>query len=198
MSIKLNIGGGKGHPRLPGWTIVDLRDTADLRLDITRQPLPFGADSVDVIFTSHTLEHIPPQKLGFVLAEFARVLKPASRGGVLRIAVPDIALACRAYLDRDLAFFQRAEVTPFDRAAPIGGQLMSWFYSTSAVGNGHVHCFDEEYLAHWLNRHGFTRTRRCAFRQSSLEELRSDAFDRHPNESLFMEAWKPQATPAAA
>ncbi len=188
-SIKLNIGGGKGHPRLDGWTIVDLRDTADLKLDITAQPLPYANGSVDVIFTSHTFEHIPPQKLGFVLDECSRVLRPQT--GLFRIGVPDIALATKAYVNDDRSFFARSEVTPFDANAPIGGLLMSWFYSTSAIGSGHAHCFDEHYLAYWLAKHGFERIERSAFGQSSLLELRSDAFDRHPNDTLFIEARVP-------
>lgn len=193
--IKINVGGGKGHPRLPGWSIVDLREGADVRMDITRDRLPFADRSVETIFTSHTLEHIPPQSLGFVLSEFARVLRPE---GLLRIGVPDIELATRAYVNNDRGFFERSEVTPMDRGAPLGGLLMSWFYSTSAVGSGHVHCFDEAYLRHWLAKHGFTGIVRSAFRQSQDEELRSEAFDRHPNDTLFMEARRAGAVIAAA
>lgn len=184
-ATKLNVGGGKGHPRLPGWAIVDLRETADIRVDISRDPLPFADGTIEVIFTSHTLEHIVPQRLGFVLDEFRRVLRP---GGVLRIGVPDIALAVRAYATNDRAFFDRSEVTPFDRSAPLGGLLMSWFYSTSAVGQGHVHCFDEAYMRWWLEKHRFGAITRSEFRRSAVEELRSEDFDRHPSDTLFMEA----------
>lgn len=186
--LKLNVGGGKGHDKVPGWLIVDLRESADVRLDLTSQPLPFEDASAETIFTSHTLEHIPPASLEFVLSEFRRVLSP---WGVLRIGVPDIALATKAYVENDRTFFERSEVTPFDRQAPIGGLLMSWFYSTSKVGHGHVHCFDENYLRYWLDRCGFT-SRRCAYRKSSVAELRTPDFDRHPNDTLFMEA-KPAA-----
>lgn len=193
--IKLNVGGGKGHPKLPGWLIVDLRDSADVRIDLTKDRLPFDDGTVDVVFTSHTLEHIPPQSLGFVLGEFARVLKP---GGVLRIGVPDIALATRAYVNNDRTFFERSEVTPFDREAPIGGLLMSWFYSTSQVGHGHVHCFDEAYLKHWLTRFGFDEITRSSFRASRDEELRGEHFDRHPGDTLFMEAVRGRGVAAKA
>ena len=192
---KLNVGGGKGHPKLSGWTIVDMRDSADLVLDISSQRLPFDDASVDVVFTSHTLEHILPQKLGFVLDEFRRVLKPGRRtetgftGGILRVAVPDISLAIRAYSAGDRSFYEKSEVTVRDREAPIGGLLAAWFYSISAVGNGHVHCFDEAYMAYWLNKHGFNRVVRSAFRASLLPELRTDAFDRHPHDSLYVDAW---------
>lgn len=199
--VKLNIGGGKGHPKLPGWTIVDLRDSADLRLNIASEALPFADNSVDVIFTSHTLEHIAPQSLPFVLDEFYRVIKPGGMrdvsggdaafvGGIVRIAVPDIASACRAYSEGNRKFFETSELTYREPDAPIGGLLASWFYSTSTIGNGHCHCFDDGYLKWWLTRHRFTTAVRSAYRKSMLPELRSDAFDRHPNDSLFMEAWK--------
>ncbi|GMV24037.1 MAG: hypothetical protein AMXMBFR58_00680 [Phycisphaerae bacterium] len=200
---KLNIGGGKGHPRLEGWTIVDLRDTADLVHDITAAPLPYPDHSVDVLFTSHTLEHILPARLGFVLDEFRRVLKPGRlkdgqfSGGLLRVVVPDISLAIRAYTQNDRTFFDRSEVTVRDREAPLGGLLASWFYSISSVGNGHVHCFDHDYLAYWLQKHGFDECRRSSYRSSLLPELRSDAFDRHPNDSLYMDAWFETASPGA-
>ena len=194
--VKLNVGGGKGHEKTEGWTVVDLRDSAEVILDLTAQRLPFADGAVDVIFTSHTLEHIYPQRLHFVLTEFARVLHPAH--GLVRIGVPDIELAIRAYQAQDYGFFLGgSEVTVADREAPIGGLLASWLYSTRRFddpqlrhGEGHVHCFDEEHLAHWLRRAGFRCVWRSAYRQSALPELQGEAFDRHPNETLFMEAMR--------
>lgn len=188
---KLNVGGGKGHPPVPGWQIVDLRErTADVVVDIAHEELPFEDDSVAAIFCSHTLEHIPRARLSFVLGEFRRVLH---REGLLRVAVPDIELAIRAYLERDWSFFAASEVTPADPDVPLGGLLASWFYSTrpnEAHGFGHVHCFDYEYLAHWLRMAGFGRIWRSRYRGSALEELRGEQFDRHPEDSLFVEATK--------
>jgi len=193
--IKLNIGGGKEHRKVDGWTIIDLRESADVVLDITKERLPYENDTVDVIFTSHTLEHIYPQKLGFVLSEFYRMLKPEV--GLLRIGVPDIEMAIRAYVSRDYGFFQVSDVGQYDSQAPIGGLLASWFYSTRIFkdpelhhGEGHVHCFDYEYLEQWLRKCGFRRVWRSAYRQSVLTELRGEAFDRHPNDTLFLEAVK--------
>jgi hypothetical protein len=194
-SIRLNIGGGKGHPRVDGWMIVDLRESADLVLDITKARLPYDDNTVDVIFTSHILEHIYPQQLGFVLSEFYRVLK--SDVGLLRIGVPDIEMAIQAYVSEDYGFFQASDIAEYDPKAPLGGLLASWFYSTRIFndpelrhGEGHVHCFDYDYLAYWLKGVGFRRVWRSAYRQSALPELRGDAFDRHPNDTLFVEAMK--------
>ena len=194
-TVKLNIGGGKGHLRVDGWTIVDLRESADVVLDITQTQLPYDDNCVDVIFISHTLEHIYPQRLGFILGEFYRVLRPDV--GLLRIGVPDIELAIQAYSSRDYGFFRVSDVGQYDSQAPIGGLLASWFYSTRIFkdpelrhGEGHVHCFDYEYLAYWLTQAGFRRVWRSAYRRSILPELRGEAFDRHPNDTLFVEAVK--------
>jgi hypothetical protein len=190
--LKLNVGGGKGHPAVPGWTIVDLREaSADVVLDISNEPLPYPDDSVAAIFCSHTLEHIDRRRLAFVLSEFHRVLH--RREGLVRIAVPDIALAIRAYVEGDDLFFKSSEVAQPEPDAPLGGLLASWFYSTrkdTKHGHGHVHCFDYGYLESWLRDAGFGRVWRSAYRQSILPELRGEAFDRHPGDSLFVEAVK--------
>jgi SAM-dependent methyltransferase len=192
VGTKLNVGGGKGHPPVPGWQIVDLREsTADVVLDISKEPLPFDDDSVAAIFCSHTLEHIPRDRLAFVLSEFHRVLRPGD--GLLRVLVPDIDRAIRAYQERDYAFFAASEVTQADPDAPLGGLLASWFYSTrpdERHGGGHVHCFDYEYMAEWLRDAGFSRIWRSSYRGSVVAELRGDAFDRHPGDSLCVEAVK--------
>ena len=194
--IKLNIGGGKGHKKKDGWKIIDLRErTADIAMDISSRKLPFEDGSVSVIFASHVLEHIYPQKLEFVLREFYRVLK--SPGGLLRISVPDIAKAISAYTRKDHSFFAQSTITPFKDNLPLGGLLAGWFYSTRIFedpecrhGHGHVHCFDKNYMAWWLRKCGFLSVWESFYRQSIVEELREDGFDLHKDDSLFMEALK--------
>lgn len=194
-ATRLNVGGGKNHPVVTGWTVVDLRASADIRLDITAQPLPLADSSAALIFCSHVLEHIPPHRLGFVLAEFFRVLQP---GGLLRLAVPDIEKAARAYAAGDAAFFQRAKIGDRNPDLPLGGQLAQWFYSSridpeeeKGKGLGHVHGFDFDYLRYWLEAAGFDPVVRSSYRDSACPELTGDAFDRHPEASLFVEAMKP-------
>ncbi|TFB11129.1 methyltransferase domain-containing protein [Candidatus Marinimicrobia bacterium MT.SAG.3] len=193
--IKLNIGGGKGHPKLEGWSIVDLRDTADIRMNITKDPLPFDDNSVDVIFCSHTLEHIFPVQLDYVLGQFYRVLKPGK--SILRILVPDIALAIEAYSEKNEQFFYDGEVGLVEKNVPITGLLASWLYSSRIFkdpegkgGQGHVHCFDYDYMHFRLTRIGFETVWQSQFSGSVLPELRSQDFDRHPHDSLCVEAMK--------
>ncbi len=195
-AVKLNIGGGKGHPNFDDWTVVDLREsTADIVLDITKEPLPFKNDSVDVILASHILEHIYPQQLEGVLQEFCRVLKPNS--GLLRISVPDIRKAIDAYLNKDYSFYSKSTIGTFEKYLPLGGLLASWFYSTRVFkdpslkyGDGHVHCFDRNYLGWWLHRAGFNYVWESCYKGSIVKDLHRDGIDLHENDSLYVEAIK--------
>ena len=192
--IKLNVGGAKGHPKMSGWIVVDMRSHADVVMDISKQSLPYEDDEVDLIFCSHTLEHIIPQRLDYVLKEFHRVLNKTT--GLLRISVPDIEIAINAYKERDLLFFENSEVAPNFKDAPMGGLFASWCYSTrldrlsgeESEMRGHVHCFDYDYLAWCLSRSKFEKVWRSQPRRSACPELRNSGFDRHLSESLFVEA----------
>ena len=57
--------------------------------------IPFEADSVDVVYHSHVLEHLDRDVAEDFLSEVRRVLKP---GGIHRMVVPDLEKACRAYI----------------------------------------------------------------------------------------------------
>lgn len=65
------------------------------RADILRG-LPLADDSMDVVYHSHLLEHLPPQAATPFLAECRRVLRP---GGIVRVVVPDLEAMVRAYLE---------------------------------------------------------------------------------------------------
>jgi len=62
----------------------DPRTRPDIVRNIERG-LPFSDNTVDEIFSRHTLEHIDPEYIHFVMFEMWRVLKP---GGRLKVIVP--------------------------------------------------------------------------------------------------------------
>lgn len=90
--VCLNVGSG-GHS-LPGFVDLDvpspsydhLRTQPFTPYDIRQDPMPFADSSVDVIYSSHVIEHVEDRHVLTFLSEASRVLKP---GGVLRIATPD-------------------------------------------------------------------------------------------------------------
>ena len=57
--------------------------------------IPFGDDSIDVVYHSHLLEHFDRDVAGEFLLDVKRVLKP---GGIHRIVVPDLEIICSAYI----------------------------------------------------------------------------------------------------
>lgn len=57
--------------------------------------IPFPADSIDVVYHSHFLEHLDRDVAKVFLTEVKRVLKS---GGIQRIVVPDFEQAGRAYM----------------------------------------------------------------------------------------------------
>jgi SAM-dependent methyltransferase len=69
--IKLNIGAGITY--IPGFINIDILPHADICLDLNKDRLPFEDNSVEVVFSYHTLEHI--KEYLYALKEIYRVLK---------------------------------------------------------------------------------------------------------------------------
>ena len=89
----LNIGCGASF--FKEWTNVDLRGREYVDSYDIRRSLPYPDDSFDAVYSSHVLEHLTPGEGRNLVSEMYRVLK---RGGVCRIAVPDLERICVEYL----------------------------------------------------------------------------------------------------
>ena len=107
--VKVNLGCGNHTPE--GWVNVDYAFGARLakvpcfrainkkiglfqmdwddriKIHDLRRTFPFDDASVNVVYTSHTLEHFSKQDGERFLRECHRVLKP---GGIIRVVVPDL------------------------------------------------------------------------------------------------------------
>lgn len=90
--LKLNIGGGDPNSdryiEREGYTLVDRHVGKEA------YPLDYPDGCADEILASHVLEHFPYEQVQDVVNEWARVLKP---GGLLKIAVPDLAWILKHY-----------------------------------------------------------------------------------------------------
>ena len=82
--MKLNVA--SGFKRKEDYINIDSdpRTNPDIVRNIERG-LPFSDNQVDEILSEHTLEHINPDLIHFVMFEFWRVLK---QGGRLKVIVP--------------------------------------------------------------------------------------------------------------
>lgn len=78
---------GCGRKKVDGAIGVDFSSMsdADIVLDLNNQPLPFDDNSVDFVYSSHTLEHLSLDGFFNVMREAYRVLRP---GAQFKIVVP--------------------------------------------------------------------------------------------------------------
>lgn len=128
-----------------GGTYVDSRDWLNLDFHSNTpaviatnlsKPLPIPDNSLEVVYSSHFLEHVPLSEVPALLGEIYRVLKP---GGVVRLVVPDFENIAREYLsqldsgDEEKAFFCMVELLDQCIRKKSGGQLAGFLgYGPSA------------------------------------------------------------------
>ena len=82
--MKLNVACGLKYDRNYINIDSDRRIPADIYRDIERG-LPFSDNTIEEIKSEHTLEHVNPDLIHFVMYEFWRVLK---KDGLLKVVVP--------------------------------------------------------------------------------------------------------------
>ncbi|MFN9645812.1 MAG: class I SAM-dependent methyltransferase [Cyanobacteriota bacterium] len=128
----VNLGCGPVFVAEPEWINFDFvsRSRHVLSADLL-QPLPLESRSVDAVYSSHFIEHIPRDNVHTVLNECARVLKP---GGILRLVMPDFEEMCAAYLmyrqkgDHEKADFLVIEIIDQSVRRYPGGELGKYYH----------------------------------------------------------------------
>ncbi|WP_457608468.1 class I SAM-dependent methyltransferase [Nitratifractor sp.] len=146
--MKLHLGCGRKY--IPGFVHIDLQDFDHIDYRRSVDDLGFLEDnSVELIYSSHVLEHFGRHEYRRVLREWYRVLRP---GGILRIAVPDFEAVARYYMEKD----QNIELL---LGLVMGGQKEGEF-------DYHKMIFDEKMLSKVLKEIGFSQIRRYDWRET--------------------------------
>lgn len=176
-----NLNVGCGPNGRPGFINVDYawQPGVDFCCDITK-PLPFGSQSSNGIFSEHCLEHVPPDKALFFLKECFRILKP---GKILRLAVPDVELYIKIYLDR---ISGGDSVFPYQSADE---KLPMMSLNRIFRAHGHQYSYDYATLNYFCSLAGFAEIQRRKFRQGSNPDLLLDS-EWRSIESLYIECTK--------
>lgn len=169
--MKLNLGGGANWSS-SGWTNLDIDLGHNLRQD---NPLPYPDNSVDAIFCSHVLEHMPVDDARRLITACYRVLRPE---GLLRLVVPDCQKFAEEWLKGcDAIFTENRFLTPhfssFTHCFQEMGGNASSLNEPSIIQ--HYHFWDHWTLAWLLVRCGFGNVWASKFSESRLEELRAVA-----------------------
>lgn len=94
----VNIGCGESFITDKSWVNLDyLSNHPSVKQGNLLEKLPFINNSVDVIYSSHFLEHIPPRKVPLFLQECYRILKS---NGKIRLVLPDLENLCKEYIQQ--------------------------------------------------------------------------------------------------
>lgn len=180
MEKRLHWGCGPITPY--GWINSDIAafPGVDVVADVL-QGLPFPDHEFDVIVSIHVLPEIPYRQLDAALRELRRILKP---GGTLRLSLPDMDKAIRAYLERDVDYFF---LIPDEQVQCLSGKMivqLLWHGVSRSM-------FTAEFIQELLARNGFVDIRHCGFRETKSQRQGITDLDDRELESLFVEASKP-------
>ena len=103
---------GAGNFRHPAWTNVDHKSdwykksqgkSVGINWDLlSLTPIEVQSNSAEVVYSSHTVEHITDETALNMFKESHRILK---KNGIFRLTMPDIDLHFRAYKEDDRHFF---------------------------------------------------------------------------------------------
>ena len=146
--------------------------------------IPHADDSVDVVYSSHMLEHLDQQDAKKCLLEIYRVLK---KGGILRLALPDIEAKIEEYIktkDAD-TFIQETYLT-----VPTPKSLIQRLYFFFIGPRHHLWMYDSESLKKLLIDCGFNDPVSLSAGETTITEPDNLTLHERADDSFYTEAKK--------
>lgn len=151
-----------------------------------RNGIPYADNSVDLVRSSHLIEHVTLEDAHNLCREIYRVLKP---GGFARILTPDSKLIIKHYLKNDMSFFNQIQPSEYIIAPTEGERLSRILFSGDYQ---HRAVYDFGMLKSFLHEAGFELGKvylvGAGFSWSPV--MQNEAPDRHTEVSLIVEAIK--------
>jgi hypothetical protein len=159
---------------------------ADIRYGDGAAGLPLASASVEVLYSSHMLEHLDREEAVRFLAEARRLLVS---GGVLRVAVPDLRMLAEKYLaSGDAEAFMGSTSLTIEKPKGLFAKLKYIFFTGF---RNHHWMYDSASLAKLLIEAGFRNPITLLPGQTTISEPGSlDLRERH-EDSLYVEARNP-------
>jgi SAM-dependent methyltransferase len=153
--------------------------------------IPYADNSVEVVYSSHMIEHLDRDEAKAFLLEVRRILQP---GGVIRLAAPDLARFVQNYLvsgDAD-GFVQG---TNMGQARPRG--VFPRLKSALTGPRHHLWMYDGPSLAKLLHDAGFTEVSVMPEGKTHIPAPGSLDLAERAEESVYVEAIQLPVSPAA-
>jgi len=203
--MKLNLGCGSQVP--DGWINVDyamgarltkipffrslnaklklfnLNWNENIYLHDLRKKFPWKDESIDVVYSSHTLEHLSRVDGENFLIECYRVLRT---NGIIRIIVPDLRCCVISYLEGRVNaedFVEHLGVLYGNSPNKIKRRLSPFFEFP------HKCMYDHPSLIEILNKIGFQTSARTAF-DSDIEDIQTVELEGRTENSVIVEGRK--------
>ena len=149
--------------------------------------LPLPAQSVEVLYSSHMLEHLDREEADVFLEEAFRVL---CLGGIIRIAVPDIKKQVERYIESDNADdFIESTLLCLARPKSLAQRLRLLLVGT----RNHQWMYDGNSLSRLLHNHGFVKIEVMPAGQTKISDYEPLNLQEQVSESVYVEAEKPRA-----
>lgn len=183
--MKLNLGAGPNWFK-EGWHILDhkIKKNQNFKIYGDLNKINLKDKSCDLVFISHTLEHIPHIQIQKVLTEINRIMK---KNSIIRILVPNLKSIAEAYVKRDKNFFRKAidEDHSIRKDLGLGGMLMNFIVSPGQdtalfdrrlknfiSGYAHLYAYDFEMMKILLTKSGFKGIKQKKFCESKIEDFK--------------------------
>lgn len=192
--LKLNLG--CGGVTYSGWDNIDCvpelsKNGHEFLCHDLRLGLPYQDNSVDLIYSSHFLDHLEASKeVPKLLTECYRVLRPR---GVIRLQVMDIRKLITAYLEGTMSQFDYCQPAFFRRTHSQGlkfGLLLLGSLAGKDHYTGHWWVADFEGISEYLSKVGFSGIREMAPGESRSMTMRREVQDTYIDHTLIVEAEK--------
>lgn len=193
--LKVNVGSFTTMHHY-GWKNVDIHDLQQFaqsyRYDFVRQDvrngLPFGTQTVDLLHSSHFVEHLSYDEGLRFLRECRRVIR---RDGAMRIIVPDAGLLTQLAVRGDGRRTALDTMTDFDEVNEGSSKCRTTIAKMwMLLHEGHSAAYDAETLSAALKDSGWTPVE-AAFRMTKVpqcEQILQETLDMLPSVSLYMDA----------
>ena len=157
---------GCGNHRLIGFTHVEIdfsktysKGTVvkppEILCDITKK-IPLGDNSVELIYSSETMEHLKYREFLNHLIESHRILM---MGGIVRICVPDLDQFVLKFIERKADIENEKKFRPQDPDFPISNY--SELFVNEIMYEDHFYNHNFETLSACLKTVGFGEIKRC-------------------------------------
>tara|TARA_B100002052_G_scaffold254968_1_gene244869 strand:+ start:5227 stop:6078 length:852 start_codon:yes stop_codon:yes gene_type:complete len=182
--MKINLGAGPNW-EYKDWFVLDhkVKKNEQYRIKGDLNNINLKDKSCDLVFISHTLEHIPHIQIQKVLSEINRIMRT---NATIRLLVPNLEAIAKAYVKKDKKFFKSAldEDHSIRKDLGFGGMMMNFIVSPGQdtvllnrnlnkfiAGYAHLYSYDFIMMKKLLSLAGFAEIKKKKFCKSKIKDF---------------------------